>query len=196
MGCGSPGGVPQGVATRFLGIVAADVQSARSRFIAAAVLSVLLFVPAALLAPVWPGPVVHAVLLAGGFALGLWLASRQSRTYEASMRHTWTQWMRFSVSGESIAEIHRKVRGQSHRNQAVLYAAVLTLIWGAEALLLVLAFLYQAKPELALPFVAATALLAGGITGYAFAMHKWFKQLSGSVDELLASGEVGIWGVV
>lgn len=172
------------------------MSGARSRVRLGIALSLLLAIPAYLLAPPWAGLAVHVLGLAAGWALGTWMARRKAARYEESMKRTWTQWMRFSAAGESIAEIHRKVRGVSGRNLPILYAGLITLVWGLELVLVVLAFLQGPQATLALPFVAATAILAGAIVGHAMSRGAWLGQLRVSVEDLVRSGEVGLWGVV
>jgi hypothetical protein len=190
--------VPAGVATRFLDIVAGDHRASRKRAVLAIVIGLALGVPAYFLGH-WVGVGVHAATILAGAGLGVLAARRRSRVYESSMRHTWTQWMRFAVVGESVQEIHRKVRGGSGRNLPVLYAAVLLLLFAAEGTLLVVALLQQPDRDfsaVAVPFVAANGLLMGFLAGHAATMASWYRGLSQSVGELLESGEVGLWGVV
>jgi hypothetical protein len=165
---------------------------------------VVAVVAAALTAPAYllgglVGVGVHIATALAGIGLGILGARRRSRRYEESMRQTWTQWMRFAVTGESVVEIHRKVRGASGRNLPVLYAALLMMVFASEATLLVLALLNETDPAssaVAVPFVAANGLLFGFLAGMAGTMAAWYRGLSQSVTELLDSGEVGLWGVV
>ncbi len=178
--------------------MAGDLRAARQRTVLAVAIALALTVPAWLLGH-WVGLGVHAATCLAGAGCGILAARRRSRIYEASMRHTWTQWMRFAVTGESVQEIHRKVRGASGRNLPVLYAAILLVLFAAEGTLLVLALLNGTEANaspISVPFVAANGLLMGFIAGHAVTMASWYRGLSQSVGELLDSGEVGLWGVV
>ena len=188
--------VAAGVASQFLEILAGDQRAARQRLGVLAVVAVLLFIPAWLLWNPW-GLAVHAVALLAGAGLGAYIGRNLVVRYEASIRGTWTQWMRFAVAAESVAEVHRKVRGRRGRNLPYLYAGLLTFIWGAEAALLVLAFASGSPGSaLAAPFLVATGLLTGGILGHNFVLRSWYGSFRRSVSELVDSGEIGLWGVM
>lgn len=186
-----------GVASQFLDILSGEQRGARKRVAVVAVLAAALFAPAWVLWPVW-GLAVHAGGLAVGIGLGLLAGRSMVERYESSIRGTWTQWMRFAVAAESVAEIHRKVRGRRGRNLPYLYAGLLFFIWGGEATLMVLALAAGAgsNPLLAVPFVAATALLTGGILGYNLVLRRWTGTFRASVSEMVDSGEIGLWGVM
>jgi len=188
--------VAAGVASQFLEILAADHRAAQRRVAVLGVVAALLLAPAAFLWPVWPGMAVHAAAVVVGAAVGVLEARSLSRRYEASIRGTWTQWMRYAVAAESVPEIHRKVRGRRGRNLPYLYAGVLTFIWGMEATLLVLALMAQAVPGLAAPFVAATGFLTGAVLGHNLVFSRWTSTFRQSVAELVGSGEIGLWGVM
>jgi hypothetical protein len=189
------GDVPAGVATHFLDVLAADQRSARARSAFAAVLVAGMAVPAWFLFP-WEGVAVHFAAAFVGVVAGVLFARSRTRRYEASIRTTWTQWMRFAVSAESVAEVHRKVRGRPGRNLPYIYAAVLFGVWGLEVGLLVLAFLEDAPAELAAPVIALNGLLAGFLLGHFLVTARWFAGFRRSVSELVDSGEIGMWGVM
>jgi hypothetical protein len=192
-----PSPVATGVASQFLDILQADARAARKSVAVFATLSLLLFVPAAFLWPVWPGIAVHAGALVVGLGAGLLVGRAMMQRYEASIRGTWTQWMRYAVAAESVPEIHRKVRGRRGRNLPYLYAGLLTFVWGAEAALLVLAFASgEGEVALAVPFVAANGLLAAGVLGYNWVVKSWCSSFRRSVSDLVDSGEIGLWGVM
>jgi len=189
--------VAAGVASQFLEILRGDQRGARKRVTVLAVVALLLCLPAWYLWQPWQGIAVHAGAVAVGIGAGLLVGRAMVQRYEASIRGTWTQWMRYAVAAESVAEIHRKVRGRRGRNLPYLYAGLLTFIWGVEATLLVLGLTTSAsQPALAAPFIAATGLLTGGILGYNVVLHSWYGSFRSSVAELVDSGEIGLWGVM
>lgn len=188
--------MPAGVASHFLQILADDQRAARGRVTLLAVLALALVVPAWFLAAAL-GLIVHFAAAFVGIVVGVLLARSTTQRYERSIRGTWTQWMRYAVAAETVAEVHRKVRGKQGRNLPILYAAVLTIVWGLEVALLVLAFASSTPaPELATPVVALNGLLAGGLLGSNAYLRRWFGTFRASVSELVDSGEIGMWGVM
>lgn len=187
--------MPPGVASHFLQVLAGDQRSARGKTLLSLVLA-LLFLGLAFALGGWGGALVHLVSLALGFVLGLLAARSQVRRYETSIRGTWTQWMRFAVAAETVPEIHRKVRGRQGRNLPFVYAGVLTLLWGMEAGLLVLAFTGNSSLGLASPVIALNGLLAGGLFGYFVHVRRWYGTFRATVAEMVDSGEIGVWGVM
>lgn len=185
----------QGVGSQFLEMLGSDQRSALKRALVAAAFAAALAVPAYALAP-WEGLVVHA----GGAVLGLvgghLAASGRARAFEASLKGSWSQWMRYAVSCESVAEVHRKVRGRSGRNLAYLLAATLTLLWGLEVALLAVAFQDETSLALAVPVLLANGAAAGALVGYNLRMKTWTRTLRASVSEMVDAGELGVWGVV
>ncbi len=184
------------MASHFLNILAADRRSAASKVVVCTVLALGLFALAYLILPDWQGPSFHAGALLVGLVAG-WLTGRaRIRRYEASIRGTWTQWMRYAVAAESVAEIFRKVRGRSGRNLPVAYAAVLTIVWGSEVGLLVLG-LSAGKHDVALaaPVIAFNGILAGFLIAFFVAMRAWMGTFAASVTELVESGEINVWGL-
>jgi hypothetical protein len=186
------------VASHFLNILAADARSARTKVVVATILGLGLFGLAYILAPPWQGVAVHAGALLVGGLVGLLAARSRIRRYEQSIRGTWTQWMRYAVAAETVPEVYRKVRGRSGRNLPILYAAVLTVVWGAEVGLLVLAL--AAKQDLGLvvvaPVIAFNGLLAGSMVGHFAVMRRWMGTFAASVKELVETGEINVWGLV
>lgn len=187
--------MPPGVASHFLQILAGDQRSARAKVTLLSVLAAALFGAAYALAG-WGGLLVHLGTLAAGLALGGLAARAAVRRYESSIRGTWTQWMRFAVAAETVPEIHRKVRGRQGRNLPIVYAAALTLVWGLEGLLLVLAFTAGKSLGVASPAIALNGLLAGGLLAYFLHVARWTGAFRATVAEMVDSGEIGVWGVL
>lgn len=188
--------MPSGVASHFLDILGADRRAARTRAVVGAVLGVAFLGLAQLLFPLW-GMAVHAGAFAVGALVGLLAGRSRVRRYEASIRGTWTQWMRYAPAAESVAELHRKVHGRSGRNIPYVYAAVLFVFWGVEATLVVLALLRDngAPTVLAAPAIAFNGLLGGIILGHGLQMARWLAAFRASVTEMVESGEINVWGL-
>src|SRR5262249_22479795 len=142
----------------------------------------------------WQGVAIHAGAVGLGAILGFLTARTRVTRYRDSIRGTWTQWMRYAVAAESVAEVHRKVRGRSGRNLPILYAALLFVVWASEIGLLVLA-LVQQNANLAaatVPVIAANGILAGWIVAHNVVLRAWFGEFASSVTELVESGEVNV----
>ncbi len=189
--------VPSGeVASHFLHVLGSDQRAAGSRV----VLGVLLALLFGALAVVLAGPLglaAHAGAVLVGLLVGLVSARGVVRRYELSIKSTWSQWMRFAVAAESVAEIHRKVHGRAGRNLPFLYAAILFLAWGLEGTLLVLAFTSAAQSlPLALPVLVLNGLVAGVLAGRGLALGRWFRAFRATVAEMVENGEIGVWGVL
>ncbi|MEK6985183.1 MAG: hypothetical protein AABX89_02210 [Candidatus Thermoplasmatota archaeon] len=188
--------MPPGVASHFMQVLASDRRAARGRALLGFLLA-LLFGGLALPLSGLLGLVVHVAALAVGVVLGLVGARRAVRRYERSIKSTWSQWMRFAVAAESVAEIFRKVHGKTGRNAPYLYAAVLFVAWGLEAGLLVLAFSSESSTTfLALPAIVLNGLVAGALVGHGIVMGRWFTRLRTTVSDMLDNGEIGLWGVL
>lgn len=177
-------------------VLASDRRAARGRMLLGLLL-VLLFGGLAFPLSGLLGLAVHAAAVVAGLALGALAGRRVVRRYERSIKSTWSQWMRFAVAAESVAEIFRKVHGKTGRNAPYLYAAVLFVAWALEAGLLVLAFSSDSSTTfLALPAIALNGLVAGVLIGHGLAMGRWFTSLRSTVSDMLDNGEIGLWGVL
>ena len=165
-------------------------------------LGVVLAIAFAILADVLAqglGVAVHGGALVVGILVGVLLARSTAHRYEASIKSTWSQWMRFAMAAESVAEIHRKVHGRGSRNLPYVYAAILLLAWGLEAGLLLLAIMGQGKTQadlLAIPVIALNGIVAGALAARGAVLAKWFAALRDTVTEMVDNGEIGVWGVM
>jgi len=159
------------------------------------VLAVLLFAPAWFITSPW-GLAVHAGALLVGAGGGLLLARARSRKFEASIRDGWSNWMRFAVACESVADIHRRIGGGGTQNRAALHAIFLTILWSAEVAFLALAFGGESSLLLGSPAIALLGMVTGGMLAAALQYQLWLRGLEQSVGELVDSGELGVWGVL
>ena len=163
----------------------------------ASILGIGLFGLAYVLIPGWQGVATHAGALAVGVLAGILTGRSRIRRYEQSIRGTWTQWMRYAMAADSLPEIFRKVRGRSGRNLPILYAAILTVVWGAEVGLIVLAVAGSQSAGIAFagPVLAFNGLLAGVLVGHFAVIGRWMTTFGASVTELVQSGEINVWGL-
>lgn len=187
--------VPGGVQSRFLQVLGSDRGLATRRVVLGAALIVLLGALAWFLLPPL-GLAVHAIGAAVGIGVGLLAAAIRARTWEASIRDQWAEWMRYALSCDSVPEIHRRIRGGSTRNAMALGAGLLLVAWAAETALLAMAVRTDPEAVWALPALVANGLAVGIITGHAIQRHRWTRQLQVSVSELVETGEIGVWGVL
>lgn len=185
--------MPQGVVSDFLRILQEDRSAALSRSIVMAVLALLLFGVAWFVAELW-GVVAHGAGVAVGLGVGLLWGQRTVGRYAASLQGTWNTWMRKAPACESVPEVHRKVRDKRGRHLPFLYALVLLVVWALEVALFALAFVDDASLWAQLPVLAVNGLLAGGLAGFFLRTRAWFRSFQHSVQEMLADGELGVWG--
>lgn len=173
----------------------ADVRIGSRRTWVFLVLTLLLAVPAYLLYP-WQGLLVHGVAALLGFLVGQIYTRRRVKAYEASLRGTWKSWMRHSVAAESVPELYRRVRGEHIRNRPWLAAAGLTFLWAVEVGLLALAFQDTDPAVWAFPVIALNGLVPAFLCVHSARIRSWTKDFAASVTDLVASGEIGVWGVL
>ena len=184
-----------GVASRFLDILGSDQGVSVKRIVVAALLAAILAVPAYFIYP-WQGVAVHAAAAVLGLLAGHVAAGRRIASYEAGLRGSWAEWMRLAASSESVAEIHRKATSRSSRNHPYWLAALLTFLWSLEILLLVVALGDSRSAAFSIPVLALNGMLTGTLLGYHLRMRSWTLAFRASVGEMVASGEIGLWGAL
>lgn len=185
----------RGVAREFLGLLQGDARHARGRVVLLAVFALVLVAPAMLLWTWW-GVGVHLVAVLLGTGLGWWTGLRAVDGYESSLRGTWNRWMSLAPACETVAELHRKARGRSAHNRLLLSAALLTLLWGAELILLVVALAGETAPTFAAPVIALNGVLVGALLGHHLHLRTWTDTFRRDLDEMVRDGELGVWGSV
>jgi hypothetical protein len=184
-----------GVGSHFVAVLGADRQAASRRAAVMALVGVLLTIPAYFLYP-WQGLVAHLIAVLAGLLAGNLLAKSQVRRYEASLRGTWKSWMRWSVASQSVGEIYHRVTGRSQRNRPYLLAGALTALWALEVGLLLLAFQDTSATWMALPIIFLNGLLPGLLVSFHLHLRHWVRQFADSVSDMVAAGEIGVWGVL
>jgi hypothetical protein len=184
-----------GVASHFVQMLRGDRRHLRRRVVVLLVVAALLAAPAYFLWP-WQGLLVHAIALLAGFLAGHLATRKKTRTYESSLRASWNSWMKYAVACESLTDVHRRVGGRRLAWRPAAMAGWLTVLWAVEVILLAIAFQEEAAAVLAAPVI----LLNGGLVGFLFAQDRllaaWTSELEDSVEDLVASGELGVWGVI
>lgn len=184
-----------GVASHFVDLLGSDQATAGRRGIVLLAVTLLLAIPAYLIAP-WQGAAVHLLAAVAGLVAGNLVSRRRVRTYEASLRGTWKSWMRWSAAAESVPEVHRRVLGKSGRNLPWWVAALLTVLWALEVGLLALAFANEGSLAFAIPVLALNGLVPAAFAAHYVHLKGWVRELSQSLADLVKSGEIGVWGVL
>jgi hypothetical protein len=133
--------------------------------------------------------------LAAGLALGLLHGWRTTKRYNESLRASWNQWMRMSLSCARVDEVSRHVEA---RGRAAPLAGA---GWGALFLANVLLFAAlwtEAAWAAALGAAVAVAngLVLGTLAGHAAWNLEWSRRFSRALHEMLGKGEIGMWGEV
>ena len=184
----------QGVSSHFVDLLAKDERSARSRVLLAVLVALGLAVPAYFLYP-WQGVVVHFGAAVMGLLLGHALVGRRVRAYESSLRESWAAWMRLAPGSETVREVHRRVLEKTVHIQPYAQAAVLTILWALELVLLMVALGNETSAVLALPVLGLNGILAGALLSYYVRLRSWTREFRESVSEMVDAGEIGVWGV-
>lgn len=184
----------RGVSKDFINLLFDDALSARGRLIVGAVVLVLLAGLAALLW--WPlGIAAHLVAATAGVGLGWFIAAGKVGRYEHSLRDQWNDWMRLAPACDTVADVGRKVAGRRIANRAYTIAAVLTVLWVAELILVALWFNDTTNTLLSAGVIAANGVFAGLLLGHQLRLMTWTKAFANSLAEMMRDGEIGVWGV-
>jgi hypothetical protein len=186
--------VATGVSRDFIQLLYDDALTARRRAIIATVLLLVLLGIGTWLWLPWGAAVHVGAVLAGGL-VGWGLAAATAGRYELSLRGEWASWMRLAPACDNVQELARKVRGQRAAGRAYAVAAVLTLLWGLEVVLMGLAFSDGAEWLFVAPVVAANGAFAAGLLGHQLRLRSWSRQLAASLAEMVRDGEIAVWGV-
>ena len=183
------------MASHFVAILGSERSAASRRATILLTVTVLLAVPAYFILP-WQGLLAHVVAAVLGLVLGNLWSRRRVQTYERSLRGTWKSWMRWAMACESVPEVHRRVEGRSGRNLPWWAAALLTTLWALEIGLLALHFSDVESAAFAFPVLVLNGLVPAAIAAYYLHLRGWVDELKQSLADLVASGEIGVWGVL
>ena len=189
--------MPHGVSDQFLKILGNEKKGSLRAIALALALVPLAYFMAELTDQAFVGLVVWlvAVSLAVGVAGGLLWGRHQTARYNESLRASWNAWMRMSLSCARVDEVARHVENKrAHSSLRGIASALLVVLNG------VLFALLWAEAAFALEFGAIVTLLNGIVLGF-LAGHaawswRWTAQFSKALDELIGSGQVGLWGEV
>lgn len=189
--------MPRGVNDHFLTILKNERKGALRAVLTALALAPVAYFMAELTDLALAGVVVWlaAGALALGVALGLLWARHRTNRYNESLRLTWNQWMRMSMSSTRVAEVARQVQDKPPRRapwgaawglMVVLNGALFAALWAEVAWGL----------EFGAVVTALNGVTLGALAGYAAWHWRWAGQFSKALDELVAEGQVGLWGEV
>jgi hypothetical protein len=189
--------MPRGVTDQFLAILQNERRHAFRTIAAMAALSVFGYFMAELTDQPLFGSVVllGAVALVAGLGLGLLWAWRTTTRYNASLRASWNAWMRMSLSATRVEQVARGVerKGPSwaHRVAGVGWAA---LFLANVALFVALWDEVAWGTTLGAAVTVANGLVLGALVGASAWNLRWAQQFTTALDELVAEGQVGLWG--
>jgi hypothetical protein len=189
--------MPRGVTDQFLKILDNERRSSVRTVAAMGALAVFAYFMAELTDEPLLGAVVWLALgaLVAGIAAGGVLAWRRTETYNASIREAWNQWMRMSLSCSRVDEVARHVHEKGRR--APLAGVAWSALFLANALLFAALWL-EASWALTLGVVvtAANGLVLGALLGHALWNLRWSSQFHRALDDLMANGQLGVWGEI
>lgn len=189
--------MPRGVTDQFLRILAHEKRSGLRTVLAMGGLSVFAYFMAELTDQPLFGAVVWLALaaLVAGLVAGAAYGWRTTTRYNESLRASWNQWMRMSLSCARVDEVSRHVES---RGRAAPLAGV---GWGAlfAANVVLFAALWSGAAW-AVAFGAgvtvANGLVLGTLAGRAAWSLGWARSFSKALHEMLGRGEIGLWGEV
>lgn len=183
----------RGVNHHFLHLVQADRDTYRNWSLLAAILAVLLFAPAYFLYP-WVGVAGYALAAGSGVAIGVAIAAKRVSAKEHAISMDWNGWMAACEGKESIGGVWRAMKGKSSRNQVILAAMAGATFWTLQVILVLLAMSNPSAVQV-IPFIVVNGIIAGLPLGALLRTHRWLKQFAVSLEEMVESGEIGVWGV-
>lgn len=189
--------MPRGVSDQFLRILKNERKASVRALALVAALSLAAYFMAELTDEPFFGRVVLlcAVLLLCGVGLGVLWGRHRTNAYNESLRASWNAWMRMSISCASVHEVARHVRNAppSPRLAGVGWAVLLVV----NAVLFAILWSEVAwGPALGAAVTAANGLVLGGVAGEALWSLRWTRDFSRALDDLMAEGQVGLWGEV
>jgi hypothetical protein len=187
--------MPRGVTDQFLRIL----ENEKKRNLRAGLGMGALFVFAYFMAELTDAPLFGRVVMLAILALvlgagaGLYWAHRQTEAYNESLRASWNQWMRMSLSCDRVDEVARHV---AQKGKALPIAGVgWTALFLANAILFVVLWNeWTYAVAFGAAVTAANGVVLGAITGKSLWDLRWANQFAGALDELVSEGQVGLWG--
>ena len=189
--------MPHGVSDQFLRILGNERKGSLRAIVLALALLPLAYFMAELTDEPFLGLIVWlaALALAGGAAAGVLWARHQTAKYNESLRQSWNQWMRMSLSCASIHEVAAHVQNKrTHVGLRGAAAALLVILNGA-----LFAFLWFDVAwafEFGAIVTVLNGLVLGFLAGHAAWSWRWTSQFTKALDELISDGQVGLWGEV
>jgi hypothetical protein len=193
----------QGIAENFIGVLRTDDRAHQKALIRRAFLIGLLLLFTGLLVDLPDGTLFGlgtgfvALAVVIGAALGL-IGGRflTIRRYQRSLNGSWNQWMRYSIACQRIDEVYRRVRGRPATRSVGGIALLWTGLLFATLILLLLTVLDGAPTLNKSPVFIGYGVYLGWMVGHTLALKMWVRDFLVSLDEMIRTGEVGLWGVV
>lgn len=187
-----------GVTKNFLSILEDEIRRAGKSVVRLLVLGTILALIA--VAAVYKDWGLGAMLVVGTFALAIlfgvaWGHFVNTYRYQASIRQHWNRWMRFSISCVTVRECYSKVHGKRPGPNLWWTSVFIALLICAHLVVPLLALNESATIWNILPLFLLDAFLLGSLIGIRWRERRWYGDFLRSVNELLAEGTIGVWGV-
>jgi drug/metabolite transporter (DMT)-like permease len=189
--------MPRGVTDQFLRIL----ENERKANLRAALIMAGLFLFAYFMAELTDEPLAGRVVMLAlvallvGVGVGIWYGHRTTEKYNESLRASWNQWMRMSLSCDRVDEVARHVQ---QKGKALPVAGVgWSLLFLANVLLFIVLWTeWSQAVTFGTGVTVANGIVLGAIAGHAVWDLRWAKQFHKALDELVAEGQVGLWGEI
>lgn len=198
---GSP--MTQGIAENFIGVLRTEDRAGHKAILRHSLLIVVLLLFTGLLVDLPVGGFfgigigVVALTVVLGSALGLVTGRHFTvRRYHRSLNSAWNQWMRYSIACQRVDEVYRRVRGRPATRSVGGIAAVWTVLLFATLILVLLTVLDGVTALDKTPVFVGYGVYLGWLVGHTLALRLWVRDFLVSLDEMIRTGEVGLWGVV
>lgn len=189
--------MPRGVTDQFLRILAHERKTGvRTLFVMGG-----LFLFAYFMAELTDQPLFGAVVwlalvsLVLGLVLGGVYGWRTTERYNESLRSSWNQWMRMSLSCGRLDEVSRHVEARGRA--APIAGAGWGALFAANAVLFAALWTDAAwAPAFGSAVTVANGVVLGALAGRAAWSLEWARRFSTALHEMLGKGEIGLWGEV
>lgn len=187
--------MPRGVSEHFIRILRNEAQASLRN----ALLLLLFLPPAYFMAELADPPLIGTVVRAAalslllGLGIGALFAANRNRHYNDSLLRQWNTWQRMSAQHARLHDLARAVhqKGRGFPWRSVLAALFLILNALLFALLWLDAPLAGPLGHLIAP---ANTLVVGVLVGAGLSTQNWARKTRRAIDDLLAEGQISMWG--
>lgn len=189
--------MPRGVTDQFLTILRHEKRSGIRTILAMGGLSLVAYFMAELTDEAFLGAIVWLALVSivVGLVAGGVYGWRVTTRYNESIRASWNQWMRMSLSCARVDEVARHVHNEGRA--APVAGVGWGLLFAANATLFVALWVGAAWADAwGAGVTVANGLVLGVLAGRAAWSLEWARRLGRTLHDMLGRGEIGLWGEV